>query len=247
MVLKHDWADNNGIQIHFIDSNPDSKENYPFVIIPGLSESAEDYIPLMELLLPRRCIAITLRGRGKSDAPKENYTLEDHVSDIDAVVRYLDLSPFFLMGYSRGVSYTLGYALDHLHLLNGLIIGDYPALHSKLPPGWVEFFSSLPPWRGKPLDERMQTHALQRLQEESSLVLFWDDLSKIQCPVLIIRGGKQGSGLSEENSAKYLEHIPHAKSVVLEDSDHNIFEPDLAKVTKTIDSFLRGSGNVSIL
>lgn len=94
---------------------------------------------------------MTLRGRGKSGLPKGGYTLEEHISDIHAVIKHLALKEFILMGYSRGVSYTIGYAIKNTNLLKGLIIGDYPAIHTQLPPGWVDFYSSLPPWRGKPI------------------------------------------------------------------------------------------------
>jgi pimeloyl-ACP methyl ester carboxylesterase len=90
MKLKETWINNNGVNIHVIDSNTVAKQELPLVIIPGLSESAEDYLPLMESLSPCRCVAISLRGRGKSDAPHTGYKLEDHISDIEAVVKYLD-------------------------------------------------------------------------------------------------------------------------------------------------------------
>ncbi len=234
MKLKETWINNNGVNIHVIDSNPIAKQELPFVIVPGLSESAEDYLLLMESLSPRRCVAISLRGRGKSDAPQTGYKLEDHISDIEAVVKYLELSDMILMGFSRGVSYALGYALANPQVMKGLILGDYPAYHSELPPEWVPFFSSLPPWRGKPLSERMKPHALKGLQKDSKLVLFWDKLHSIECPVIVIRGGKQGAVLTEEDGARYLEHIPNANLVVFEESDHNIFEPTLDKMISII-------------
>lgn len=236
MELKHNWIDNNGTSIHYIDSNFGTNKELPFVIIPGLSESAEDYIPLMKLL-PRRCVAITLRGRGKSDAPQVGYSLEDHISDIDAVIKHLELNEFILMGFSRGVSYTLGYTFTNLSSIKGLILGDYPAYHSQLPHGWVEFFSSLPPWRGKSLSDRMKTHSLNGLQIDSKQVLFWNQLSSIHCPVLIIRGGKQGSVLTVEEGNRYLEQMPNSNLVVFEDSNHNLFEPNLEKFVHTVEVF----------
>lgn len=237
MEINNFWVDNNGTNIHFIDSNFETKQDLPFVIVPGLSETAEDYIPLLKALAPRRCIAITLRGRGSSDSPLNGYTLEDHISDIDAVIKHLGLNEIILMGFSRGASYTLGYALTHLDTIKGLILGDSPASHSQLRPEWVEFFSALPPWRGKSLSERMKTHAINGLQKDSKYVEFWDELNSIKCPVLVIRGGKQGSSLSIADGEKYLEKIPHANLVVFEESDHNIFEPNFEKFVNTVELF----------
>ncbi|SFA71765.1 MULTISPECIES: alpha/beta fold hydrolase [unclassified Bacillus (in: firmicutes)] len=240
MAIKNEWISNKGTYIHFIDNNDlKTNEELPFIIVPGLSESAEDYIPLMKLLSPRRCIAITLRGRGHSDSPQEGYMLEDHISDIESVITYLKLDEFALMGFSRGVSYTLGYAFTNLKSIKGLVLGDYPAIHSQLPEGWVEYFSTLPPWRGKALSDRMKVHSLYGLQKESEQILFWDKLNSIHCPVLVIRGGKEGSALSEDHARKYLEEIPDAKLVVFQDSAHNIFEPDMSKVVDTLQQFLK--------
>ncbi|WP_349409893.1 alpha/beta hydrolase [Pseudalkalibacillus sp. SCS-8] len=233
------WIDNNGVRLHVGEMNRGNNSETPFVIIPGLSESVEDYIPIMEKLSPRHCVTITLRGRGQSDTPAKGYTLDDHISDIDAVIKELGLKRFILMGYSRGVSYTIGYAVKNPSLLDGLIIGDYPAIHTQLPDGWVDFFSKLPPWRGKSLSERMKPEALHGLQKESSLVTFWDDLSVITCPVLIIAGGKQGAVLREELIENYKTTLPHAEVVVFEDSDHNLFEPDLNTFIQTAQSFFQ--------
>lgn len=232
------FVDNSGTNIHYIDSNVNSNCELPLIIIPGLSETAEDYLELMNYLLPRRSIAITLRGRGKSDAPLTGYTLEDHISDIEAVINHLQLNEFILIGYSRGVSYTLGYAIAHHHLVKGIILGDYPALHTELPQVWVDYFSSLPPWRGKPLSERMKLHALTGLQKDSKQLMFWDKLSLIECPVLIIRGGKKGSALSEDAAKQYQENFANATLVVFEESDHNIFEPSFEKYLNTIKWFI---------
>ncbi|MDQ0154237.1 alpha/beta fold hydrolase [Robertmurraya andreesenii] len=238
MIYNDSWVDNNGINIHFVETNANLKEETPLVIIPGLSESAEDYISVIENLSPRHCIIITLRGRGKSATPETGYSLDDHISDIEAVVKHLELKDFILFGYSRSVSYVLKYSLQNKNLVKGLIIGDYPAIHTQLPQGWVEFFSSLPPWRGKPLSQRMSHTALYGIQKESAQVIFWDDLSSIECPVLIIRAGKPGAALSLEAGEQYLEKMPQANLVVFDESDHNIFEPNLDTFIQTIDLFM---------
>lgn len=232
------WVDNNGVHIHFIETNADVKQKFPLVIIPGLSESAEDYIGLIEDLSPRHCVIITLRGRGKSDSPETGYSLEDHVTDIDVVIKHLKLKDFILFSYSRSVSYALKYFMGNRDLIIGLIIGDYPAIHTQLPTGWVDFFASLPPWRGKSLSHRMSQTALHGIQKESTQVVFWDDLSSIECPVLIIRAGKHGAALSSDAGEQYLEKIPQANLVVFDESDHNIFEPNPDTFIKTIEQFM---------
>lgn len=85
MLIEENWVDNDGIRINFFQSKPEKAGKTPLLICPGLSESAEEYINLISSLQDNRCIALSFRGRGKSDSPLTGYSLEDHVSDIAAV------------------------------------------------------------------------------------------------------------------------------------------------------------------
>ena len=60
---------NDKVEIHYIVNQVDTNKLKPLIIISGLTESAEDYIDIIKEINDRRCIAISLRGRGKSDAP----------------------------------------------------------------------------------------------------------------------------------------------------------------------------------
>lgn len=239
MNLYETMVNNNEVLIHVTEAHRELlNEQVPLVIIPGLSESAEDYISIMEKLSPRHMVVITLRGRGQSESPESGYTLDDHISDIDAVIRHLGFRSFVLMGYSRGVSYQLGYAVRNPELIQGLIIGDYPAVHTQLPAGWVEFFASLPPWRGKALYDRMNPQTLHALQRESTKLELWDELTRLTCPVLVIRGAKPNSGLSLEAVEHYKTVLPQAQIVEFEQHDHNIFEPNPDMFIRTADTFM---------
>ena len=57
--------------------------------------------------------------------------MEHHISDIECIVRELNLNKFYIMGNSRGVSYQLGYAILNSEKLNGLIVVEYPPQHKK--------------------------------------------------------------------------------------------------------------------
>jgi pimeloyl-ACP methyl ester carboxylesterase len=91
----------------------------------------------------------------------------------------------------------------------------------------------------KIVKKKNETHALFGLQKDSKQVLFWDKLSSLSCPVLVIRGGKSGAALSEEDGVRYLKEIPKSKLVVFEESSHNLFEPHLEKFVHTIKEFLK--------
>lgn len=233
---------NGEVKLHYIEHHPTHigrEQLVPLVFVPGLTESAEDYIELMRAITDRRTIAISLRGRGQSDTPEQGYSLEDHISDIRTVIEDMGLESLILFAFSRGVSYGLGYALQNTKSIAGMILGDYPALHSKLPEQWVDFIVQLPPWRGKESLVRMSRLVYEGIQKDSQEHIFWDELHQIKCPVLILRGGKQGALLTQEVVNKYLEHLPFAQSKTLEHSDHNLFEPDLRFLQEAINIFVK--------
>lgn len=239
MKINEEKVNNNGVEIHILQSQPETAQTPPLLIIPGIIESAEDYLEVLKMLNNTKCIVLSLRGRGKSDSPPKAYSLEHHIHDIARVVEHLNLNEFVLMGYSRGVSYVLGYATKYPEKLKGVVIGDYPAVHTKLSDKWVDWFVSRPAWRGKTALERMERHALEEIQKESKEKLFWEDLHKIACPVLIVRGEKEGAILSKDMSEQYMQSFDKAEVVVFEESDHNIFEPNIQRFIDEINQFMK--------
>jgi pimeloyl-ACP methyl ester carboxylesterase len=89
--------------------------------------SAGLYVREIQSLMPRRCIAVSLRARGKSDAPETGYTFEDHVSDIDSVIHHSELKNYCIIAYSMGVPYAIEHAARNTSKVKGLVIGDYKA------------------------------------------------------------------------------------------------------------------------
>lgn len=237
MNEKEHFIDHHGVRLHAAETGTADNGLTPLVIIPGLYESAEDYLLIMERFAPRRCVVITLRGRGGSDTPSRSYRLEDHVGDMEAAIRYLGLKDYVLFGYSRSVSYQIAYALDHLREIKGLIIGDYPAVHTKLREGWADFVSGMPPWRGKTPLERMSREALKGLEQDSEHVDFQDHLSTIRCPVLIMQAEKE-TPLTEEAVEPYRKHMANCRIVLFEGFNHNLYQPDAGRFIQEVRSFM---------
>ncbi|HKG25094.1 MAG TPA: alpha/beta fold hydrolase [Thermomicrobiales bacterium] len=107
------WVEHGAVRLRHLDIAPPNGTGVALVIVPGLSEAAEDYLDLMTELAPRRCVAVSLRGRGRSTAPPTGYGLRDHVDDLAAAIAHLNPERFCLLGFPRGVSYALPFALRH--------------------------------------------------------------------------------------------------------------------------------------
>lgn len=78
-----------------------------------------------------RVIAPDLRGHGQSDAPYTEYTMEEMVEDLHAIVEKLQVPQrFILVGHSFGGSICVEYANAHPERLEKLILiataGEYP-------------------------------------------------------------------------------------------------------------------------
>ena len=207
--MREKWVDNHGVLLQYLYHGDLDSGLVPLFITPGVTETAEDYIWLMKKLNPRPSAVITFRGRGKSGLPKEGYTLYDHIQDMEAVLEDLGFGEFILYGYNRGVSYALGYSLNNLGKIRGLILGDYPAVHTELPEKWLEnfTFSRFPEKGMKREKPRMTYKAARALQKDSHEVIFWEALQSFTFPVVILQGGGASTFLTRQDMRKYLWYL----------------------------------------
>ncbi len=231
MSVPAGWMNNKGVRLHYLETRAaQGSALVPVVFIPGFLGSAENYRREMDSLQERRCVAVSLRGRGLSDAPETRYSFEDHVSDIEALVDQVGLQGFCLCAYSVGVPFAIGFASNHPRLLAGLVLSDYSARYPKVREQWVsDVLASR---------KDVKPHVVQAIQRESAEVLLWDSLEKITCPSLILRGGLPGSLLTTEGADRYQRHLPDSRVVVFDNSDHNLSQPDYERYIGTIKTFL---------
>jgi pimeloyl-ACP methyl ester carboxylesterase len=219
------FVDHDGVAIHALDNGRADVAWPPVLVIPGMGESADEYVWLLDRLGDRRVVVVDVRGRGRSDAPDSGYRWEDHVADLRAVVKAAAIDRPVIVAFSRGSSYALGYALDHPSEVRGLVIGDYFARHVGLPAEIADqqLRSKI---RGVPISERMSEHAVRAIFAESREVPLWDRLPELECPVLVIRGGRKSALVGEELAAQWQASLPSVELVVLPDAGHDLWSRD---------------------
>lgn len=235
MLIESRFASNGDVRIHYLESVTESPL-IPVLICPGLSETAEEYEELMAYLWPRRCIVLSFRGRGQSDTPSSGYDLEQHVSDIESVVRVASLQRFHLFAYSRGVSYALGFAKTNPNRLASLSLQDYPAQHKQMPPEWAEAYihEYLIPY-GR--TGNIRPEAVKGIQRESRQA----DLSfPLSSPLLILRGMLEGSLISDQDMIVYRSMNPKVYEQCFHESSHSIRRTEQKLLFQAIKHFLDG-------
>ncbi len=120
------------LKVHYLDQG----RGDPVVLIHGNTSSSVWWEYTLERArgAPFRFIAPDLRGRGDTEGPSANWTVEMLAADLHAFLGALGVGNVRLVGHSLGANVALQYALDHtanvksLLLLNpGWVAGDIPA------------------------------------------------------------------------------------------------------------------------
>ena len=220
------FVDNDGVRIHALDNGRRDASLPTVLAIPGMGEYADEYTWLLDALGDRRVVVVDVRGRGRSDVPESGYTWEHHIGDVRAVVEALALDRPVVVAFSRGSSYALGYALSFPAEVRGLVVGDYFARHVGLPPEIADqqLQSKI---RGTVMAERMSEHAVRQVVAESREVPLWNRLTELQCPVLVIRGGRRSALVGEELAAQWRASLPSVQMEIIADAGHDLWSRDL--------------------
>jgi len=95
------FIDTNGIRLHYLEY----PGNGPLLILMhGLTANAHAFAGILETGLDKhfRIISVDLRGRGLSDKPAFNYSMEEHAQDILGLLDGLGVDKAIFCGHSFG-------------------------------------------------------------------------------------------------------------------------------------------------
>jgi pimeloyl-ACP methyl ester carboxylesterase len=111
-------------RLHYLDWGGAGEPTILFLHGGGLTAHTWDLVCLA-LHSRSRCLAPDLRGHGDSEwSPTLEYSLDDHVLDVEHLVQTLGLDQFVLIGGSLGGLVAIKYATRHSDELKGLVIVD---------------------------------------------------------------------------------------------------------------------------
>lgn len=225
------FVDNGDVRLHYLASGDGG---LPLLLAPGLSDRAEDYRDILTALRPRRAVAMSFRGQGRSSAPASGYDLPHHASDIHAIAEGLGLTRFALFGHSRAVAHAIAYAAAHEERVAALLLGDNAAVHRAFPPEWVDAFAASQ-WRGQPVSERISTDVLAGIQREAENVDLWETLASLSVPRCAVLGGDRPTDALRAAAERYRQ--AGAEVVILERAGHALWVPDLESFVDVLRRF----------
>ena len=133
--MKEHFIDNDGVRIHALELNP-AVSGTPIFIVPGMARSAEDIVGSVGRRFRRRVIALSVRGRGKSDSPQHGWSLEHQASDVAAVVNHFRSPEAILFGHSTGGTFAARAVPTISSTIVGFILGDFPPFYPAYSETW---------------------------------------------------------------------------------------------------------------
>src|SRR5256886_13034693 len=153
------------------------------------------------------------------------------------------------MGWSLGVPHVMRYAARHLDQIVGLNLLVDPARYPRFTKEWMEGIYVDPVFQ-----KLAPAHAVRGIQKDSMEISLWNDLERIDSPVLVVGGsiaaGREaptGSLLKPEHIDLYEENLRDVQIVLLDAAVHNVSQPDFNAFVEVLKSFLTGLDEMRVL
>ncbi len=238
-----------GAALSVIDLWPEAVER-TIVFVHGYGGCAETWeYQINHFANDYRVVVPDLRGHGQSDAPYTQYTMNELVADLHAIVEALDFpEKFILVGHSFGGSVCVEYANAHPERLEKLILiataGEYPLpkavnLLSRVPTSLFRpFWRYRPRWNAEVhVMKRMLLNNLRKWQG-------WSLLRNITLPTLVITGERDNyfPRFVFDDVGKM---IPHAELYDVGAARHKVQLERHEAVNRAIERFINESQRTS--
>ena len=219
----------------------------PVLLIHGLGSSTLDWeMQIPALSAQHRVIIMDMRGHGRSDKPRQRYSIAGFSADILALIEHLNLGRPHLVGISMGGMIGFQLAVDQPHALRSLcVVNSMPEVKVRKPSDYLQWASRWILGRvvglrrigkilGKVLFPKPEQAPLRHKMAERwakndkraylasfDAIVGWsvqEQLSRIACPTLIVSADHDYTPVALKES--YVKLIADARLVVIADSRH---------------------------
>lgn len=237
------YFEHDGCQLHYEDYG----RGMPVVLVHGLGSSIRDWEYQIPALASRyRVVALDVRGHGRSDKPRERYSIATFSEDLVALIDHLGLVDVHLVGISMGGMIGFQLAVDHPDLLRSLtIVNSGPEVKARTPGDYWQIakrwslsrmlsLEQIAKGLGRLLFPLPEQADLRRKVEERwpqndkraylaalDAIIGWgvrERLRRIQCPTLVVTADRDYTPVALKEA--YVKELPAARLVVIENSRH---------------------------
>lgn len=239
-------ADNQGIKVYYDTYG----EGTPIVFLhPWTTNGGIWYFQAFRFARTHKVVVIDHRGHGRSDKPKSGYSIQEHASDVIAVLDAAGVKKAIFVGNSIGGMITMQVNLDHPErVIGNLILSSGTGLGEGMPPeaaaafqsdyeatfgGLLEGAVSAKTKRERPeivdvmkahfmTETNFPRHVFDSAMADANGVFGWNIASKlgaIKAPTLILAGEEDGATPVAANQL-LADKIPGATIRIVKDVGH---------------------------
>jgi non-heme chloroperoxidase len=252
----------NGITLQYVEQGDPA--GVPVVLLHGYSDSWYSFEPLLPYLPSSfHAFALTQRGHGDADRPKQGYMPGDFAADVAQFAEALGLGPIVVGGHSMGTVVAQQFAIDYPSQTLGLI-GIGTLTDSAGNPALAELWSVVEPmvdpidrdfvweFQESTLAQPIPTEFLERCVAESLKMPAWvwkaalagllatdlsQEIDKIAAPALMIWGDRdEMTNLGEQH--RLIEASLSGRLAIYEGAGHAVHWEEPARVAADITTFV---------
>ncbi|WP_017903337.1 alpha/beta fold hydrolase [Pseudomonas asplenii] len=256
------YFEHDGCMLHYEEHG----QGTPVLLVHGLGSSGLDWELQVPVLAEHyRVIVVDVRGHGRSDKPRQRYSIAGFTADVVALIEHLELGPTHLVGLSMGGMIGFQLAVERPRLLRSLcVVNSAPEVKVRSANDywqWAKRWSlarllslnSIGKALGSMLFPKPEQAELRRKMAERwarndkraylasfDAIVGWgvqERLSAITCPTLIVSADRDYTPVSLKQS--YVKLIPDARLVVINDSRHATPLDQPKVFNRTLLEFLR--------
>ena len=197
----------------------------PLLLLHGFTTSSKSWLPFVnDYTNDYEVYLIDLKGHGKSSHFKEKISIKSVATEVDGLIKYLNLDSINAIGYSYGGEVLFQLALLHPGLIKSMvIIGSCGSWHAKDFPHWIEYLSynniDNLPWMREQQTSEEQIRSILDQVINYNVIVTDVELKSISTRTLFVIGDKDDA-VSLDCIDRARKNLPNSFLWILPDTEH---------------------------